>query len=261
MQLLNCLMTPMGVTVTVQNPNEIPLEPMDQVSIKCTNGNLNNAVIEYRKTINFDNIYVNYNVGADKFGRDSVGNQYGTIDAPFRTIRYAINRLPKNLNNRSVVINIQEVMPEGEILLIQGFHGGAISFSPTAGVLPPTTIIDSVTILNCDANLYFEELEWTGNFGVTHSNYVAIWNCVSTSATYNGVLFSRGTTGEIQSCVFSNKTVAIHSEMGSSIYSASNGGTSNSIGLQATENSVIGKDGTQPAGTLAEDTTGGSVIR
>lgn len=82
---------PDGTNITVLNPNEISLEIGDHVLIHYSSATqLGNAYILFRKTINFNNIYVDYATGTDAFGIDSSGNKYGSSSAPFKTLQYAV---------------------------------------------------------------------------------------------------------------------------------------------------------------------------
>jgi hypothetical protein len=258
--------------LTVQNPNEISLEVGDQVTIHKTNGNINNAVVLFRKTVNFNDIYVDYNTGTDAFGRDASGNQYGSEDAPFKTLQYAVNRLPKNLNGR--IINIYfNTLDYSEILFVDGFSGGGeLYITPYDGITPAS--IYAMLVKGCVGILFetqylsFSTASDLGgvyptNVRIIESNYVTIRHAVITdnNASALGFAVVFGSNATIDSCTISNHWRALYITSTSIVLSQNNNGTGNNVGLRALYGSTICKDGTQPNGTTPESSDSSSVIR
>lgn len=250
--------------LVIQNVNEIPVEIDDQVSIMAIGNDLSNAIIEFRKGISLNNIYVDYNTGVDIYGRNNNGNQYGTINAPFKTLQYAVNRLPKILNNRSINIYFYRLNPN-EVVYIDRFNGGYINIEPyNTGA----NDINSIFVNNCSGVTidirymdFINHNSWAAS--VFNSYVVGFWNCNIDWGTTGGFLISTGSKAVINHCDIYARTTAIRAEILSEVYSMNNTGNYNGYGLVADGCSVIGKNGTQP--TLSqysdESSTAGSVIK
>jgi len=248
---------PTGINITVYNPNEIPLEVGDQVWIHKINGELNNAYILFRKTVTFDNIYVDYATGTDKFGRNSSGNLYGSAAAPFKTLQYAINRLPKNLNRRNINIYYNTLDSSEKIFGDGFFGGGTIKIQPLSGAA--ITNIDFMQIIGCFSvrleihYLGFTNTDESGAIKVGRSSYVCIYNCeVITSSTNSGVVIFDGSKAVVENSVITNRNKGIVADGCCDVLSNNNTG-SNVYGLWAQYNSTIGKSGTQCIGNVSDN--------
>ena len=257
---------PVGTNITAHNPNEISLEVGDQVTIHKVNGNINNSVVLFRKTVGFNNIYVDYATGADKFGRAGNGSLYGSENAPFKTLQYAINRLPKNLNSRGVTICFNNLLP-ADTAILEGFYGGySIFIRPSDGSIVQT--IDHIWVSDCTVNIHFLYLDMSTNNQIgayiRRAIYVKMDSCTIISDNHvaeTGIEVAYGSNAEIVNCTITNRGNAIVANGMSDIYSGNNSGSGNDIGLYADYNSTIGKSGTQPSGTYPEAAFRGSVIR
>lgn len=258
---------PVGTDITVQNPNEISLEIGDQVFVHKLNGNINNAYILFRKTINFDDIYADYATGTDAFGRDNNGNLYGSVNAPFKTLQYAINRLPKNLNGRYITIYFG-TLDITEQIAINNFHSGIISIEPSLEYYTGYAGVNRIYIGDCSGN-YIS----VNYLDITRTDYWAVqvyrastvnfeYCTLHNSGSDGGFFISTGSKVRIQDCGTGNRTIGIRAELLSEMYSADNYGTNSIYGLVADACSTIGKSGTQPTGSTAnESASAGSVIR
>lgn len=83
-------------------------------------------------------------------GSDLTGD--GTSDKPFKTIQYAIDSIPKDLNDRTVSI----VVPSGnypEDITISNFYGGTLSLSFGTVTINSISVFDSCVIIQ-GTNLY-----------------------------------------------------------------------------------------------------------
>jgi Na+-transporting methylmalonyl-CoA/oxaloacetate decarboxylase gamma subunit len=260
---------PIGTNVIISNPREIPLEIDDEVSI-LKFGSLSNAIIDFRKDISLNNIYVDYLVGFDSYGKDSNGNQYGTINAPFKTLQYTVNRLPKNLNGRIIRIYFNTLTTED--LIIDNFYGGgSIYIYPVTGT--SVVNINSLIINSCHGA--FIEIGYLGLTGYSNNNGLKaaihiirtqtcrIYYCILTSSddTIHGILVNSGSNAYVEKCTISDHNYAIFSRYMSTVCSDNNDGLNNKIGLVSYLSSTIGKLGTQPSGDIAEWTYGGGEIR
>ena len=101
------------------------------------------------------------------------------------------------------------------------------------------------------------------------NNYSDVINCInawfdsfkcSTTNTLYGIQVTGG-FARIENSQFDNQNVAIRAIGGAKVFSSVNAGTGSTTGLAAFEGAVIAKLSTQPAGTTAEATGSGGVIR
>ena len=248
-------------TFDVYNFNEVPCEIGDQIYISDVSGG---KKVDFRKTIQFDNIYVDYVNGVDAYA-DSDGNSYGTKERPFSTLQYAINRLPKNLNRRVITIECIS-LDTSELITINGITSGYITIKR----YNPETIISlsGFIITNC-SGIYLDinYLEFTRddywaiqifNSSIINFNYCKL----NTSANTGGFFISTGSKVIIQDSIIANRTIGIRVELLSELYSMYNTGANSVFGLVADACSTIGKNGSQPTGSIAnESVSSGSVIR
>jgi hypothetical protein len=254
-----------GTDITVQNSRELPLEIGDEINLIAINGDLSNAFVDIRKNITLDNIYVDYNTGVDSYGYNNAGNQYGTIYAPFKTLQYAVNRLPKFLNNRYIWIHFDNLNAL-EDLTIRNFSGGHIYIVDSSYPVPPmgTTSINSLTVENCNAYILINYLQFKKTSGaaifISYSNYLNIYNCaINDASNYDGIYLEGGSFATISACNITNRgssvinTAAINVVGNSSVFSFNNTGNNSGYGIRAVYNSTVGKIGTQCTGTAGNE--------
>ena len=186
-----------------------------------------------------------------------------TVETAFKTIQYAIDKLPQIINN-TVIINVS-AGTYAESLLITGFVGkgkivinGATSTTTTHNIL-------YMSIENCGIAISARgfNMTTTSMASLTIANcinvYVYYINSIS-SASFKGVSITNSLC-YITLSTISNKTSAINASRMSTVVVKTINGVGNTWGLYASESSIIGKSGTQPAGTTAETVTSGGVIR
>jgi hypothetical protein len=271
---------PIGTDIVVQNSRELPLEIGDPVSIIAMNGDLSSAYVDVRRTINIDNIYVDYNIGADDYVIDR-----GTIIKPFKTLQFAINRLPKNLNGRNITIYVNNTSLEN--INIKNFYGGGYLFIRASDTSSPFTI-SSVNILDCMVLIRLFKVNInTGAYAVAciidNCKYVSIEYLTSTSSSTSGgisgsrsqfiyisystlsnksygIIMDAVSTAQINNCTLTNTSNGIQATGSSQIYSNTNTGLNGGYGLNASENSTIGKRSTQPTGSISNEYVDSSSI-
>lgn len=198
-------------------------------------------------------------------GSDTTGD--GTIGLPFRTIQFAIAKLPKVINH-NVIINVS-AGTYSENIVISGFIGsGTFAFNGSADLANSVNYkILSARILN--VSIHLNVLGF--NFITTIADSTFCFNSMylffrfntidGIGATFYGFKAEGGGVVQIRECTISNKNTAIVSNEQSRIFSNANGGVGNTIGLQTMKAGEIIKSGGQPAGTTAEASVEGGLIR
>lgn len=201
--------------------------------------------------------YVNVTTGNDSNAGTSAG-------APFKTIQAAINKLSQTVNH-NIVINVAagdySAYPPINIL---GFTGkGSITINGGAAV-GDSYLTPQVVITSCYVTISITGIRAVNageNFTVKNSSDVTFNYCkadnVSTTADGFAIYSSRVT---IANSLINNKRSGIGATARSIVYSQNNTGGTNTYGLLCAEASKIGKNGTQPAGTTAENVFNGGQI-
>lgn len=195
-------------------------------------------------------------------GSDTTGD--GTQANPFKTIQYAINKLPQIINH---IVNINiSAGTYNEDVLISGFNGkGAILVTGTTS-LSDNYIINSLTLSSCGMYMLIQGLK----VKTTTVHAVNISGCTSLRLYYIKVVENassvRGITASqslvfISNCMISNHLTGISSDICSVIAFENCSGTGNKYGLYSSYGGTIAKSGTQPSGETAEIATEGGVIR
>jgi hypothetical protein len=203
---------PLTVNITAQNSGEIPLEIGDEVQVLSINGSLSNCIIGYRKTISIDDIYVSFINGQDSYGYNNSGYQYGSSDAPFKTLKYAMQRLPKNLNNRDIIITIQDAPVGGgnPVLFTDGFYGGNLTIQ---GLVGSYADVNTLWMSNCSASIYLEYLTPKNSGGLyllrfTNCSNVSVNYCDLTTVETTGISATNNSSVIVNSSQVSNQMLA-----------------------------------------------------
>lgn len=182
----------------------------------------------------------------------------------FKTIQHAIDILPKMLNH-AVVINVSDGT-YAEVLTITGFPFGSGSLivkgnqtTPANCLLKNTLIYNSGIPITIEG---FSDYVTVPKFiQVANCQEVSIVNIKATVAGGDGIRIQYSNVYILNSTV-SNKNEAIYGMVMCNIVSDTNTGVNNAYALDSTRGSVITKCGsTQPAGTTAEITANGGVIK
>lgn len=209
-------------------------------------------------------------------GSDTTGD--GTSGNPFKTIQYAINKLPQIINH-TVIINVTSGTYT-ENVVISGFTGkGNIS------IIGATTQANSVnyvfngniTLADCDLFITIQGLKicnvatQTRAILVDRCQYVFIYICKLDGTNRQGLVGNIGVASSVSnvqvcSCDISNYSstsygYCIDGITLATIYSNANSGTNNNIGLISQGGSTISKYGSQPTATTAESLVSGGAIR
>ena len=195
-------------------------------------------------------------------GNDSNDGLANTSVGAFLTIAKAISMIPQVVNH-TVIINIA-AGTYVENVTISGFIGkGSIELKGSTGA---TYAMSSIVIKNCSIYVRTFRLEFNTTteiaIDILNCGYVSVAYCkaAGTNAGNYGV---KATASNliISSTEVSNKLYGINADEMSTVSSMENTGTGNATVLSSFDASTIGKSGTQPAGTTAEATSGGGVIR
>ena len=257
---------PVGNNIVVQNSRDLPLEVGDEVYIVALDGKLSNAFVDFRKTIDLNNIYVDFTTGTDTYGYNSNGYQYGSINAPFKTLNFAVRRLSKNTNRRLINIYYNTLNSAEEVFFVGFYGGGIINIRPLSGT--SITNISFLQVNGCAGirvNIYYLGFTRTNYQAVEifRSNFIALFFChINTSSSFEGIVVADGSIAVISDCTIANRSVGILASGVSQIFSSTNTGANTSYGLRADFSSTVGKFNTQPTGGIANEiATTGSVIR
>ena len=121
-----------------------------------------------------------YNVATT--GSDITGD--GTQEKPYRTIQYAINMVPKNLNGYGAKIRVAAGTYD-EHVLVSSFYGGYVHLiSDSENTLAATCLVKSIQIKFCRGYVQVNGFTCTRAddtpFVVSGCNYAAIQYCQST---------------------------------------------------------------------------------
>lgn len=185
-------------------------------------------------------------------------------DKDFATIQGAINSLKKRVD-ATITINI-DAGTYNEDVIIGGFVGnGRINLNGGDSLDNAVNYkVNSIYVCRNLNLIVINGIECTrtnDSAFISERTYTMFENCkVSTTSSLNGIFIHSG-FAYIIGCEVSNRGIALgcqHSVVYSLAWSA---GSGNTIGLRATYSSTIGKDGTQPQGSTAEQTSSGGVIR
>ena len=195
-------------------------------------------------------------------GSDTTGD--GTSGLPFKTIQFAINKLPQIINHNATINVVAGTYAEN--LIISGFIGKGKIALVGATSATNTHNINTISILNCSIYIDFRGFNITST--TTHAITVSycinvrlmVLNITGVTTSWAGVNVVGGFC-QLQSCTISNKSQAILATYTSLVLSVDNNGSGNTNVLYSTTGSTLAKSGTQPSGTTVEYTTSGGVIR
>ncbi|MFT9848523.1 hypothetical protein [Aneurinibacillus sp. REN35] len=193
-------------------------------------------------------------------GNDS--NDGKTAATPFKTIAMAVSKIPQ-IANHTFTIAIAAGTYNEDVTL-QGFYGKGLILINGSSTADNSRSIKSITKNNCGVpvittGLYATKADGIG-FTANRCVHAVFAKCkIDVAASQNGIsLFA--SNGIIQNCSISNRSNAITATI-STVSSDTNTGSGNSVGLYAAQGATIGKSGTQPSATAAEQVYGGGQIR
>ena len=190
-------------------------------------------------------------------GNDASGD--GSESYPFKTIQHAIDRIPKNLNNREITINIANGTYLEDIE-VSGFYGGTIRFTIGIATIKSFSVYESCVILTGTLLSISATGKTYGLYCHRGANVICQIPISVTGAT-NGIYavfgsrFSGNRTITVNSCNYG--VSAIYS---SHVYIASLEGIQNINGVQASAGIIsVGSIASNFATTTYITTTGGRI--
>jgi len=197
-------------------------------------------------------------------GSDDNDGSANTTGAALQTINEAIRRIPQRVDH-TVTINVA-AGTYNETVKFSGFTGNGTIYLYGAAATNDTHTITNLTVIQCAIQVFvrgFKALSTTAiGFVAQSSAYVNFTGCKCVGASsYAGIEGYWGGYVAVFDSELSNRGPAINSTSGVSIYSSNNTGNGNSVGLRAAYAATIGKNGTQPAGTITEQVLYGGEIR
>lgn len=191
-------------------------------------------------------------------GNDASGD--GSSSYPFRTIQKAIDSTPKNLENKTITINIASgTYPED--VEISGFYGGTLRVSIDTITINSLSVYETCVVINGTLLTIAANGKTYGIYCHRDSNIIcqaALTINGSEYGMYIGYgsrLNSRNTT-TINSCTF-----AIACNFASMIYIATLGGSRNNNGIQCAGGvATFGSINAAMASTLYVTSNGGRIF-
>ena len=197
-------------------------------------------------------------------GSDTTGD--GTSGLPFKTIQFAIDKLPQIINH---IITINLITGTyAEVVTISGFVGkGKINLNGGTNLATaPNFIIDSIQIISCYlAAINIKGITANNTVGTSYllktSKGLNISFCRSVVSVVNYGFYTENSLVYIHTCEISNKNAVLCATYCSTVAFQTLTGSGNAVGLNALKGSTIAKSGTVPTSTTAETTASGGVIR
>lgn len=187
-----------------------------------------------------------------------------TSGTAFRTIQHAIDILPQVINHTATIYTASGTYNEN--VSIVGFSGKGIISLIGDTIVSSTRIVNSFSIKNnpCPISIQGFKAITTSAVAVLIDTCarvsISYFNIIDTTTSYDGINYNVS-LGYVLNSTISNRRYAINAPACSTVFSSTNSGTGNVVGLYSANASTIGKYSTQPAGTTAETSVGGGVIR
>lgn len=153
-------------------------------------------------------------------GNDTTGN--GTAATPYKTLYYALNSIPKNLNGKAVAIDVATGVYD-EAVVIKGFSGPII----LKGVYGRTATIRSLFVEGCTCVVQSLVITATGTITVTNGGTFISGSNVSANGGTYGISILNGSSCVVDSAlnVYDSTSAAIYVSGVSSCYALSIGGS------------------------------------
>lgn len=191
-------------------------------------------------------------------GNDSSGD--GSSSYPFRTIQKAIDSAPKNLDGKTITINIASGT-YSEDIVVSGFYGGSLRMQVDTITFNSISVYESRIIINGTSVTIAASGKTHGVYCHRDSNIIWQSNLTINGSEhglyigYGSRLNLRGTT-TINSCTF-----AISCNFASIVYVASLGGSRNNNGVQCAGGIIsVGSIVASMASTLYTTSYGGRIF-
>ncbi|RKD33079.1 hypothetical protein [Lacrimispora algidixylanolytica] len=214
--------------------------------------------IEDTKPLDADIIIYVSSAGSDTSGT-------GEHSAPFKTITYALSKVPKVLNGNLVTINLADGVYDEQVF-VYGFTSGALKIqSTTPDSINANCVIQSILVQYCYAfvdirGVVMSEPETANAIGIEASSNVSVSfvRSVSVNSSRSCIVCSKSAVA-VFTCELSNHKYAIYAN-DSKVRSRNNTGTGNSVALASTGGAVFTQEGIQPIGNVPHDVYEGSII-
>jgi hypothetical protein len=189
------------------------------------------------------------------------------IGKNFSTVQGAVDSI-KKLVNASITINV-DAGTYAEDIIFTGFYGkGIITINGGNSLATAVNyIVKSMTISNCMVRVKIKGFTANTTTGIAFAGVISMypdfaWCRTVVSATSQFGFFTQNAFVNISECEASNKNYGLYASICSIVLSSNWAvGSGNVVGLRALDAATIGKSGTQPQGTTAEQQGTGGVIR
>lgn len=188
------------------------------------------------------------------------------VGKDFATIQEAIDSLKKRID-ANITINV-DAGTYAEDVLIKGFVGGGILTLQGGSNLATAEnfIINSIELDGNSCMIDIRGFTATSidksTFSLSYCILVRFYYCRSVTSAAKAAFYIGASFAHLSNCLSSNRSIALSTAYGACVSSNNwTAGSDNTIGLNATGASTIGKNGTQPQGTTAESATQGGAIR
>lgn len=190
-------------------------------------------------------------------GSDSSGD--GTEESPFESIQYALDSLPKNLNDYAVTVNVAGGTYTEDVI-ISGFYGGTLNFNFGICSVKTLSVYEANVIMN-GTQLSFAAAGATYGLYCHRGANVICQLPIIVSGAKNGVYavfgscFSANSNVTVNSC-----THAVSAMHTANVYIRSLAGTLNNNAVQASAGFVsLGSIATSMASTVYLTSYGGRI--
>ena len=199
----------------------------------------------------------NATVYVSSAGNDNSGD--GTESLPFRTIQKAINSIPKNLDDREIIINVSNGT-YAEDVVVSGFYGGTLRFNFGTVTVNTFSVYESCVILS-GTSLTLAATTKTYGFYCHRGANVISQIPITVNGSTNGIYAVFGSTfsGNRQITV-NSCTYAVVSMYASFIYISTLSGSKNVNGINAASGIVSAASVTAGIATTMYITTHGGRI-
>ena len=188
-------------------------------------------------------------------GNDGNTGLANTAGGAFRTIQKAISVIPKMVNH-TATINVA-AGTYAETVVLEGFLSTKVVYLTASGIVN----ITSMELLNCHGQIIVNGFTANtttavGAFRVSASRRVVFISCiVTTSAPQAGVYISASDVF-VESCIISNRALAVGALAESIVYATGNTGVNNSASYLSGFGSYFGYTGSGPAGAMVAQDSG-----
>ena len=164
-------------------------------------------------------------------GSDAAGD--GSEDAPFASIQHAIDRIPKNIGDRQITINIASGTYTEDIV-ISGFYGGILRLTFGAVTIRSLSIYETCVYMSGESLTLAASGKTYGIYLHRAANVIAQVP-ITVNGAVNGIYATFGSTfAGNQAIIVNSCTYAIAAMYTAHVYISALSGSKNNNGIQAT---------------------------